>query len=83
MSEGQIVPIVVVSLIFGIPVIAVVGHYSYYAWKAWLELNLKREMVARGYTTDEILTVLRATNSSDPRWPGENQASQPRDPAMH
>lgn len=60
MSEGQIVPIVVVSLIFGIPVLAVVGHYGYHAWKAWLELNLKREMVARGYTAEEIVQVLQA-----------------------
>jgi hypothetical protein len=82
MSEGQIIPLVAIGLIFGIPVIAVVGHFSYHAWKAWLELNLKREMVARGYTADEILTVLRATKSGTPAWPGENPASQPRDPAM-
>jgi hypothetical protein len=65
MSEGEIVPIVICSLLFGIPIVAVAGHYSYHAWKAWLELNLKREMVARGYTADEIVHVLQAKSGGN------------------
>jgi hypothetical protein len=63
MSEGQIIPLVAIGLIFGIPVVAVVGHYGYHAWRAWLELNLKREMVARGYTAEEIVHVLQAKSA--------------------
>jgi len=65
MSEDAIIPIVICSLLFGIPLVAVVGHYSYLAWKAWLELNLKREMVARGYTAEEIVHVLQAKTSGN------------------
>jgi hypothetical protein len=83
MPEGQIVPIVALGLLFGIPIVAVVGHYSYHAWKAWLELNLKREMVARGYTSQEIVQVLEAKSGGSvhseapPPWlpPAENQRS--------
>jgi hypothetical protein len=83
MSEGQIIPIVAIGLVFGIPIVAMVAHYGYYAWKAWLELNLKREMVARGYTADEILNVLQAKGGSNwhaevpPAWlpPADNQPS--------
>ena len=79
MSEDTIIPVLAVSLVFGIPLIAIVGHYSYCAWKAWLELNLKREMVARGYTTEEILAVLQAT-TGESESPGTD-VSQQHDPA--
>src|SRR5262245_25453361 len=72
MIDSSIIPIVVISLIFGVPIVAVVGHYGYYAWKAWLELNLKREMVARGYTPQEIVEVLAAKSGS-----GIGQAESP------
>jgi hypothetical protein len=82
MVDGDVIPILAVSLVFGIPLVAIVGHYGYRAWKVWLELNLKREMVARGYTAEEILTVLQATNSSRVEWSAQQAAHQPRDPAM-
>jgi hypothetical protein len=71
MVDGEIVPIVAVGLLFGIPIVAMVAHYGYYAWKAWLELNLKREMVARGYTAEEILQVLQAKMGG--QWQAEPQ----------
>ncbi len=83
MIDGNIVPILALSLIFGIPVLAIVGHYGYRAWKVWLELNLKREMVARGYTPQEIVEVLAAKSGghwhaeAPPPWlpQAENQRS--------
>jgi hypothetical protein len=39
-------------------------HYCYLAWKGWQETALKREMVARGYSAQEIVEVLLARNQS-------------------
>ena len=65
MIDSHVIPILAVSLLFGIPIVAIVGHYGYYAWRVWLELNLKREMVARGYTPQEIVEVLAAKSGGD------------------
>lgn len=61
---GQFIGLVAVVMLFGIPVIGVVGHYGYTAFKAWLEIGLKRDMVARGYTAQEIVAVLGATKGA-------------------
>ena len=46
--------------IFGIPIIAVIGHFIQATIKSWLEVGLKRDMVARGYTAQEIIAVVSA-----------------------
>jgi hypothetical protein len=74
MSEDTLVPVVVCSLLFGMPIVAIVGHFGCRAWKAWLELNLKREMVARGYTAQEIVEVLGAKSGGRVCWPAEAPA---------
>jgi len=53
-----------VVMLFGIPIIAVVGHYAYAAFKTWQETGLKRDMVARGYTAQEIIEVVAARRGS-------------------
>jgi hypothetical protein len=86
MADGEIIPIVAIALLFGIPIVAMLAHYGYYGWKAWLELNLKREMVARGYTAEEIVHVLQAKTGGNwqaeapPPWmpQAENQPSAKR-----
>jgi hypothetical protein len=57
-EPGMLIGLVSVVLLFGIPLVAVICHYSYEGWKAWLEIGLKRDMVARGYTAEEIRAVL-------------------------
>jgi len=57
---GPIIGLVSVIMLFGIPIVAIVAHHLYEAWKAWLDVGLKRDMVARGYTAQEIIEVLAA-----------------------
>ncbi len=57
---GEFIGLVSVVMLFGIPIVGVVGHYGYAAFKTWLEIGLKRDMVARGYTAQEIVEVLGA-----------------------
>lgn len=46
--------------IFAIPILAVIGHYIHATIKSWIEVGLKRDMVARGYTAQEIVAVVSA-----------------------
>jgi hypothetical protein len=78
----SLIGLVALILIFGIPIVGVIGHYSFAAWKAWLEVGLKRDMVARGYTAQEIIEVLAAdksteTASSLPNVPPAKPVKQP------
>lgn len=57
---GELIGLIAVVMLFGIPIVGVVGHYGYEAFKVWLEIGLKRDMVARGYTAQEIVEVLGA-----------------------
>lgn len=61
---GPIIGLVSVIMLFGIPIVAIVAHHMYEAWKAWLEIGLKRDMVARGYTAQEIIEVLSANKET-------------------
>jgi hypothetical protein len=61
---GPFIGLVSVVMIFGIPIVGVIGHYCCAAFKAWLEMSLKREMVARGYTAQEIVEILGAHKDS-------------------
>ena len=61
---GPFIGLVAVVMTFGIPIVGVVAHYGYEAFKAWLEISLKRDMVARGYTALEIVEILGAHKDS-------------------
>lgn len=61
---GPFIGLVAVVMLFGIPIVGVVSHYGYEAFKAWLDIALKRDMVARGYTAQEIVEVLAAQRGS-------------------
>jgi hypothetical protein len=50
--------------LFGWPVIWIIAYYSFQSWKAWHEMSLKREMVARGYSAQEIVQVVGAKKGS-------------------
>jgi hypothetical protein len=74
MWDGELIPIVALSLVFGIPVVSVVAHYACQAWRAWLQLSLKREMVAHGYSAQEIVEVLGAKTGG--AWQSEPPATR-------
>jgi len=61
---GPFIGLVAVLGFFGIPIIAVVCHYGHETVKAWLAINLKRDMWARGYTAQEIIEVMAAEPAS-------------------
>jgi hypothetical protein len=78
----SLIGLVALVLIFGIPIVGVIGHFSFAAWKAWLETGLKRDMVARGYTAQEIIEVLAAdkhttSSTSLPNVPPAKPVKQP------
>jgi hypothetical protein len=62
-------PEVVIALagtffIFGWPMIWIAAHYCHQSIKTWQETSLKREMVARGYSAQEIVQVVAAKKGS-------------------
>jgi hypothetical protein len=61
---GAFIGLVAVVMIFSIPIVAIISSVSAGAFRAWLEIALKRDMVARGYTAAEITEVLRAKGDS-------------------
>ena len=61
---GPYIGLVSVVMFFSIPMVGVVAHYGIEAFKTWLEISLKRDMVARGYTAQEIVEILGARNDS-------------------
>jgi hypothetical protein len=49
---------------FGWPIIWIVAHHCHMFWKTWQETSLKRAMVERGYTAQEIVQVVGAKKGS-------------------
>ena len=47
----------------------VVARYAYLSFKAWFDTSLKRDMVARGYTAQEIVAVVGADRGCGMRGP--------------
>jgi hypothetical protein len=56
------------GIVFGLPFLGLmfwlVLHYCSAAWSVWRETSLKRAMVERGYTAQEIVQVVAAKNGS-------------------
>jgi len=79
MSAGtshDVAGIVAIAAVFGLPflgfVIWIITHYACAAFKASLEIALKRDMVARGYTVQEIVEVVSAKRGSKAKSPLSN-----------
>ncbi len=67
MSFGEtMINLVGSFFLFGWPMVWIVAYFAYQSTKAWHETNLKREMVARGYTAQEIVQVVAAKKGSRP-----------------
>jgi hypothetical protein len=69
--EQFMISIVAIGAVFGLPflgmVIWMVTHYACATFKAWQETSLKRDMVARGYSVQEIVEVISAKRGSKPK----------------
>jgi len=49
---------------FGIFMVWIVAHYTWATIKGWQDVALKRDMVARGYSAQEIVLVVSARKGS-------------------
>ena len=80
--DVNIIPIVAIAGAFIVAVCCSAIYYAYMAWKTWQDNSLKRDMVARGYTADEIIAVIaaehgRVSNRPLPSVPPAKPIKQP------
>ena len=61
---GYFIGLVAVVMLFGMPIVGIIGHFLHETMKAWLSVGLKRDMVARGYSAQEIVAVIAAEPGS-------------------
>ena len=82
----EIIGLVAVVLIFSVPIVWTVFHYIFAMVRTVTHAGLKREMVARGFSAQEIIEVVaaqpgRKRKKNDP-WHGIPPAKPVRQPAM-
>jgi hypothetical protein len=75
--EEVIIPIIAISMTFGLPMVWLVVHYGYLAWKQWQATSLVRDMIARGYTAAEIIQVCQVLGHKKPRQGPNKQLDVP------
>jgi hypothetical protein len=67
MNDEEVI-VGVAAIVFGLPFLGLMSWlvlgYCAAAWKVWQETSLKRAMVERGYTAQEIVQVVAAKNGS-------------------
>jgi hypothetical protein len=63
MTDHDIVPVVSVAGAFIVAISCTAIYFGYLAWKAYHETALKRDMVARGYSAQEITAVIEASTA--------------------
>jgi len=59
-SSGDVIPVLVMVIIGAVTAIAIISGVIYAIHKNRLEHALKRELLDRGMSADEIATVVRA-----------------------
>lgn len=57
-EEEIIIPIVALTVVFGVPMVWLILHYLHATAKVFFETRLKRDMVARGFSPQEIVQVV-------------------------
>jgi hypothetical protein len=68
-------------LLFGWPIFWIVAHYWHATSKARGEIELKKEMVARGYSAEEIVAVVAAKRGLRPTVADPPPPAKPLAPA--
>jgi hypothetical protein len=85
--EQFIIALVAISAVFGLPflgmVIWIIAHYSCAAFKTSREIALKRDMVARGYTVQEIVEVVSAKRGAKTKAKSPLSDVPPAKPVKH
>jgi hypothetical protein len=81
-TTGGIVALAGVIGIFAVPIVAIACNCVGAIFKTWQEVGLKRDMVARGYTAQEIVEVVAAkrgtkSKSTLPNVPPAKPIKQP------
>jgi hypothetical protein len=75
-QEEMIVSLVAIGSVFGLPflgfVIWIIADCCLSAFRSWQEIGLKRDMVARGYTVQEIIDVVAAKRGGKGKAPASN-----------
>jgi hypothetical protein len=64
MIDDNVIPIITISGWFVVAICCTTIVFAYKAWKTSSNNALKRDMVARGYTADEIVAVIAAERGS-------------------
>ena len=78
MHEGE--AFIAIAAVFGIWIIA---HYSCAAFKSAQEIALKRDMVARGYSVQEIVEVVAAKRGAKAKAKSPLSDVPPAKPIKH
>ena len=68
MIDNNLIPIVAISGAFVAGVCITAIGCIYAAWKTSSDNALKRDMVARGYTAQEIIAVIAAERNGESNW---------------
>ena len=75
-QEEMTIALVAIGATFGLPflgfVVWIVCDSCLSAFRTWQEVGLKRDMVARGYTVQEIVEVVSAKRGGKSKSPLEN-----------
>jgi hypothetical protein len=64
MIDNNLIPIIAISGAFTVAICCTAFGCIYMAWKTSSDNALKRDMVARGYTADEIIAVITAEHGT-------------------
>lgn len=83
MRHEEVIALVAVILTLAIPIVWIVFHYVYAMTRTVHQAGLKREMVARGYSAQEIIAVVAAEPGRKPSdtWHGSPPA-KPAKPSL-
>lgn len=85
--EQFIIALVAISAVFGLPflglLIWIIAHYACATFKASREIALKRDMVARGYSVQEIVEVVSAKRGGKPKAKSALADVPPAKPIKH
>ncbi len=83
-DEEIIIPIVAIMFAFGVPMAWLVMHYCHATARIFFETRLKRDMVARGFSAQEIVQVVngQAAKSNPYEAHGIPPAKPIRQPAL-
>jgi SOS response regulatory protein OraA/RecX len=66
--DSSLIPLIAVSGAFWVAILVPAFLFTYKAWKTSSDNALKRDMVARGYTAQEIIAVIAAERRSESTW---------------